>query len=239
MSSYCFLPLSPRRNQRRWKRQFLCLHGTAGLPCVLFARPCHSTHECSAPGSNNNATSPPRACLVCPLPPPPPLSTSSPLQLYVGIVLVVVVFITATFTYLQEARSEHIMEGFRKLVPTKCHVIREGASLVIDASDLVPGDLVEVVEGDKVPADVRLTSANDLMVRDEHGRRQRVVSGQHCLQCTSSDADVVVPWPYLQSQQSTEVLFTLPMSTSSSPPTPSSLPPPLSIPPAASWTTLP
>ena len=73
---------------------------------------------------------------------------------------------------MQEARSEHIMEGFRKLVPTKCHVIREGASLVIDASDLVPGDLVEVVEGDKVPADLRLTSANDLMVRDLPKRRE-------------------------------------------------------------------
>ncbi len=44
-------------------------------------------------------------------------------------------------------------------------VLRDGAMAVLDASELVPGDVVEFQEGDQVPADVRVVSAYNLKVR--------------------------------------------------------------------------
>ncbi|CAI5516948.1 unnamed protein product [Closterium sp. Naga37s-1] len=85
-------------------------------------------------------------------------------NLYLGIVLVVVVVVTASFTYWQEARSEHIMESFRQLIPATSRVLRNGRVQVVDASELVPGDVVELSDGDKVPADIRLIHATDLTV---------------------------------------------------------------------------
>ncbi|CAI5537563.1 unnamed protein product, partial [Closterium sp. Naga37s-1] len=85
-------------------------------------------------------------------------------NLYLGIVLVVVVVVTASFTYWQEARSEHIMDSFRQLIPATSRVLRNGRVQVVDASELVPGDVVELSDGDKVPADIRLIHATDLTV---------------------------------------------------------------------------
>ncbi|CAI7852243.1 unnamed protein product [Closterium sp. NIES-53] len=85
-------------------------------------------------------------------------------NLYLGIVLVVVVVVTASFTYWQEARSEHIMESFRQLIPATSRVLRNGRVQVVDACELVPGDVVELSDGDKVPADIRLIQAADLTV---------------------------------------------------------------------------
>lgn len=85
-------------------------------------------------------------------------------NLYLGYVLLGVVVVTATFAYFQESRSERIMEGFKRLVPARCHVVRDGVDYVVDAHEVVPGDVVELADGDRVPADVRIISANDLMV---------------------------------------------------------------------------
>lgn len=45
----------------------------------------------------------------------------------------------ATFGYWTEAKAEGVMEGFKKLVPKKCKVVRDGHILVLDAEELVPG----------------------------------------------------------------------------------------------------
>ncbi|GAQ85006.1 Ca2+ transporting ATPase [Klebsormidium nitens] len=85
-------------------------------------------------------------------------------NLYLGIVLLLVVVITASFSYLQESKSEAVMEGFKKLIPARCHVIRDGLEVVIDAVELVPGDVVNLNDGDRVPADIRIIRANELKV---------------------------------------------------------------------------
>lgn len=85
-------------------------------------------------------------------------------NLYIAIALFGVTVLNATFTYIQEHQSEKIMESFRKLMPTMVRVLRDGSEVEIDASMIVPGDIIRLSEGDRVPADGRLIKANLLRV---------------------------------------------------------------------------
>lgn len=81
-------------------------------------------------------------------------------NLYLGIVLTLVVVISSCFSYFQEAKSSKIMESFKNIVPQQALVIREGETVQINAEELVTGDLIEVKAGDRIPADMRVVSAN-------------------------------------------------------------------------------
>uniref|UniRef100_A0A8C6YLZ6 Sodium/potassium-transporting ATPase subunit alpha n=1 Tax=Naja naja TaxID=35670 RepID=A0A8C6YLZ6_NAJNA len=85
-------------------------------------------------------------------------------NLYLGVVLAAVVIITGCFSYYQEAKSSKIMESFKNMVPQQALVIRNGEKLSINAEGVVIGDLVEVKGGDRIPADLRIISANGCKV---------------------------------------------------------------------------
>ena len=85
-------------------------------------------------------------------------------NLYLGIVLGMVVLITCTFSFYQEAQSDSIMESFKNMIPRKCKVIRTTGTAIVDATEVVKGDLVELGEGDQVPADVRVIDATEVSV---------------------------------------------------------------------------
>ncbi|XP_005731898.1 sodium/potassium-transporting ATPase subunit alpha-3b isoform X1 [Pundamilia nyererei] len=85
-------------------------------------------------------------------------------NLYLGIVLTAVVVITGCFSYFQEAKSSKIMESFKNMVPQQALVIREGEKVQINAEEVVAGDLIEVKGGDRIPADIRVTSAHGCKV---------------------------------------------------------------------------
>ncbi|KAF8627614.1 hypothetical protein AX15_004316 [Amanita polypyramis BW_CC] len=74
------------------------------------------------------------------------------------------VLIVLTVGFVQEQRSEKSLEALNKLVPHHCHVIREAETIHLLANELVPGDIVNVSTGDRVPADIRLISAVDLEI---------------------------------------------------------------------------
>ena len=83
---------------------------------------------------------------------------------FLGYVLVAVVVFTGVFAFFQEAKSDKVMEGFKALTPSRCHVIRDGAVIECAAGDLVIGDVVEVQFGEKVPADLRIIQTANLKV---------------------------------------------------------------------------
>ena len=83
---------------------------------------------------------------------------------YIAIALIAVVLLNAAFTYAQEHQSERIMDSFRRMLPSMVTVLRDGRGRQIDAAELVPGDVVLLHEGDRVPADGRLIEASDLKV---------------------------------------------------------------------------
>ena len=70
----------------------------------------------------------------------------------------------AGIQYYQMQKSASILESFLNMIPQQCYVLREGKLLQIEASNLVPGDVILVKMGDKVPADLFIFAAVDLKV---------------------------------------------------------------------------
>lgn len=83
-----------------------------------------------------------------------------------GWALLGVSVLNALFSFVQEYRAERAMEELRKFLPQKVQVRRGGEELEILAEQLVPGDVLSVREGDKVPADARLVKVQDLIVNN-------------------------------------------------------------------------
>ena len=91
-------------------------------------------------------------------------SPSDPSNMYLGIVLAFVVILTGLITFFQNSKSESVMEGFKNFIPPKCRVIRDGKEDMINATKLVTGDIVVMVEGARVPADVRIIESKEMRV---------------------------------------------------------------------------
>lgn len=78
--------------------------------------------------------------------------------------ITVAIIIVVTVAFIQEYRSEKSLEELKKLVPPECHCLREGRVESFLARELVPGDIVHLNVGDRVPADCRLYETNDLSI---------------------------------------------------------------------------
>ncbi|GAA1116767.1 cation-transporting P-type ATPase [Arthrobacter flavus] len=79
-------------------------------------------------------------------------------QLSVAIVVVVVV--NGVFAHIQQERAQHAAERLQGLLPSQVRVRRDGRQRSVSASELVPGDVVILTAGDRLPADLRFTSAS-------------------------------------------------------------------------------
>lgn len=82
-----------------------------------------------------------------------------------GVILAVVV-VNAIIGFIQEGRAEDAMKAIRGMLAPHSAVLRDGCRISVDASDLVPGDIVLVEAGDRVPADLRLLEARGLRVEE-------------------------------------------------------------------------
>ena len=79
-----------------------------------------------------------------------------------AIAITVIVLFAVILGFIQEYRAERAIEALREMAAPNATVIRDGREQRIPARDLVPGDLVLLATGDKVPADARLTEAVNL-----------------------------------------------------------------------------
>ncbi len=82
-------------------------------------------------------------------------------HLFLGIVLVVVVVVTGIFSFVQNSKSESLMNSFKSMLPPKVKVLRDGTTDEIIATRIVPGDVVFVEAGDLIPADIRVLECSD------------------------------------------------------------------------------
>ncbi len=75
-----------------------------------------------------------------------------------------VILINAIFAFLQEYRAERAVQALRGMLPAKAWVLRAGQQQQVARSELVPGDVLILEEGEQVPADARLTDAIGMRV---------------------------------------------------------------------------
>ncbi len=81
-----------------------------------------------------------------------------------GWAIIVVIVINGVFSFVQEYKAEKATEALKKMLPFHVKVFREGQTQEVLASEVVPGDILILGEGDKVPADARLLEAYELQV---------------------------------------------------------------------------
>ena len=88
-------------------------------------------------------------------------------QITEGVMILIFLFINTTLGFYQEYRSEKTVELLRRYVATRVKVRRDGKVSTINASELVPGDIVILEAGDGVPADLRIIEEKNLVVDEE------------------------------------------------------------------------
>jgi Ca2+-transporting ATPase len=95
------------------------------------------------------------------------------------------VLVNAIIGYLQESRAEGAIQALAQTMTTEATVIRAGKSERRPASELVPGDIVSLTAGDKVPADLRLIRSRDLQIAEA------ALTGESA--AVQKDAEVTLP----------------------------------------------
>lgn len=85
-------------------------------------------------------------------------------ELHEGLLLAGMVALTVVFTIYQQDRTEHALRALHRLRPQYATVIRDGNRMTIPSAQLVQGDVIELAEGNLVPADALLLQAEGLMV---------------------------------------------------------------------------
>lgn len=88
------------------------------------------------------------------------LAGMPPLALAIACVIV----LNGLFAFVQEGRADRASERLRALLPAQTTVIRDGHPVAIDAVDVVPGDLIWLQPGDRIPADAKVTRSTALTV---------------------------------------------------------------------------
>ena len=81
-----------------------------------------------------------------------------------SIFILIVLLLNATIGTFQEYAAQKAASGLEEMVPHRATVLRDGKPVEIDAAEIVPGDIVLLVSGDKVPADLRLIQCMSLAI---------------------------------------------------------------------------
>ena len=94
-------------------------------------------------------------------------------------VIVAVVVVNALVGYLQEDKAEKALAAIRKIISPHAGVWRGGRRTSIPAEQLVPGDIVTITAGDRVPADLRLIRARGLLIDESMLTGESVTAEKH------------------------------------------------------------
>src|SRR5207344_1524798 len=77
-----------------------------------------------------------------------------------------VVILNALLGFFQEGKAEKALESIRNMLSAEARTLRGGEARMIPAEELVPGDIVLLESGDKIPADLRLVEAKNLRTEE-------------------------------------------------------------------------
>ena len=83
-----------------------------------------------------------------------------------GMVVLAVVVVNSIIGFIQEYKAGKAIEALSNMVPENATVIRNGNIITIPVSEIVPGDIVQVAAGDRIPADMRIIQQKNLQVEE-------------------------------------------------------------------------
>ena len=81
-------------------------------------------------------------------------------------VILGVIIATAVIGFIQEGKAESSLEALKEMIVPQCTVIRSGKKVSVPTREIVPGDIVVLEDGNRIPADLRLFSVKDLYVEE-------------------------------------------------------------------------
>ena len=88
------------------------------------------------------------------------------MELIDSAIIIAIVILAVTVAFIQEYKSERAIEALKKMIAATCRVIRNNEEIMIDATRLVPGDIILISAGDKVPGDAYLIESHNLEVNE-------------------------------------------------------------------------
>ncbi|MGZ5405787.1 MAG: cation-translocating P-type ATPase, partial [Nocardioides sp.] len=108
-----------------------------------------------------------------------------------SVVIFGVVLVNSVIGFVQESKAETALDALRSMVRTEARVVRDANARTVGSDELVPGDLVRVEAGDKVPADLRLLGHAELQVDESAltGESVPVVKDEVALPVDTAVAD--------------------------------------------------
>src|ERR1700751_2640790 len=85
-----------------------------------------------------------------------------------------VVVLNALLGFIQEGKAEQALDSVRNMLSADARTVRSGETRIIPAEQLVPGDVVLLESGDKIPADLRIIEAKNLRTEEAAPRRHGI-----------------------------------------------------------------
>lgn len=104
-----------------------------------------------------------------------------------GLVVLAVVVVNTFIGFIQEFKAGKAIEALSEMVPENTAVLRDGQLVTIPVSEIVPGDIVQIAAGDRIPADMRLIHQKNLQV-EEAALTGESVPSQKSVDAVNKDA---------------------------------------------------
>ncbi|MBR6546282.1 MAG: cation-translocating P-type ATPase [Clostridia bacterium] len=111
-------------------------------------------------------------------------------ELFEPLLIVVIVILNAVVGVYQEGKAERALSALKNMSAPHARVIRDGIERIVDAADLVVGDIIHLEAGDFVPADARLLTSVSLKSEESALTGESVPSEKDALAMVASDAPI-------------------------------------------------
>ena len=112
----------------------------------------------------------------------------NPMEFFEPALILLIVVLNAVMGMLQESKAEKALDALKSMSAPHAHVIRDGEEKIIDAAELVPGDIIKLEAGDFVPADARLIKSASLKSEESALTGESVPSEKDALAEVKEDA---------------------------------------------------
>lgn len=114
----------------------------------------------------------------------------NPREFFEPVLILLIVILNAVMGVMQESKAEKALDALKNMSAPHARVIRNSTESVIDASDLVPGDIIKLEAGDFVPADARLIKSVSLKSEESALTGESVPSEKDADACLLDDAPI-------------------------------------------------